>query len=155
MAVLLPLSHLELRSSDGSWLLLVDGRAVDVAGVLSQSYTRWTRDCRQVQSVAATEPLHAQVLAALRQHSPPDSLSADLRQLTRSGSWLLAHARFDTLQEAVVLLELSPQGVRVPEGAVWSGSTHPHRPEPLIRRYLQSRVPSAPEPLLACMAWPD
>ena len=155
MAVLLPLSHLELRSSDDSWLLLVDGRAVDVAGELSQNYTRWTRDCLQVQAVAATEPLHAQALTALRQHSPPDSQSAELRQLTRSGSWLLAHARFNTLQEAVVLLEVGPQGVRVPEGAVWSGSTHPRRPEPIIRRYLQSRVPSVPEPLLACMAWPD
>lgn len=150
MAVLLPLSHVDITSSDDSWLLWVDGRPVDVAGALAQSLTRWRRDCRQVRPVGPAEPLHAQVLAALRQHSPPDSLSAELVQLSASGRWLLAQVRFGALQEAVVLLEHADQGVRVSEGGVWSGSTHPHRPEPVVRRYLHSRVPAAPEPLLAC-----
>ena len=154
MAVLLPLSHLDIESSDDSWLLVIDGRAVDVAGELAQSYTRWRRDCRQVLHVPVDEPLHAQALASLRQHSPPDSRSAHLLQLSRSGPWLLAQVRFSALQDAVVLLEQTPAGVAVTEGGVWSGSTHPHRPEPLIRRYLHSRVPGVPGDLMACWRAP-
>lgn len=155
MLVLLPLSHLEIEPVDDSWLLRVDGRPVDVAGALAQAYTRWRRDCRPVQAVPENEALHAEVLSTLRQHSPPDSHSAELTALTRSGPWLLAQVRFGALQEAVVLLVRTEAGVQVAEGGVWSGPTHPHRPEPLIRRYLQKRVPSAPAQLLACWDMPD
>lgn len=154
MVVLLPLSHVDIEPSDDSWLLWVDGRPVDVAGEWAHRTTRWRRDCSQVQPVPANDPLHALVLATLRQHSPPDSRSAQLLQLTRMGRWLLAQARFVSLQDAVVLLEHTGQGVVVPDGGVWSGSTHPHRPEPVIRRYLQSRVPSAPASLTACWDLP-
>mgnify|MGYP001247346186 CR=1 FL=1 len=155
LVVLLPLSHLEFERVDDSWLLRVDGRPVDMAGALAQAYTRWQRDCGPVQAVAASEALHAEVLSALRQHSPPDSNNAELTRLTRLGPWLLAQVRFGVLQDALVLLEHSEAGVHVAEGGVWSGTTHPHRPEPLIRRYLQSRVPAAPAQLLACWDAPD
>lgn len=150
MVVLLPLSHLEIQASDDSWLLLVDGRPVDVAGYLSERRTEMTRDCRAVQSLPATHRLHAEALQAVRDDSPPDSLSAQLVQLIRQDQWLLAQVRFSDLQDAVVILTESDQGLTIPQGAVWSGTTHPHRPEPLIRRYLRTRVPAAPVDLIAC-----
>lgn len=152
LTVLLPLGHLELESSDDSWLLRVDGRPVDVAGYLSEKYTALTRNCDQVQGVPPTDPLHADVLGAIRQYSPPDSLSAQLVALIRQDRWLLAQVEFSTLQDAVVLLKASEQSLTIPQGGVWSGTTHPHRPEPVIRRYLQSTVPAAPVDLTACFA---
>lgn len=152
MGVLLPLSHLEIQASDDSWLLLVDGRAVDVAGYWSDQYTALTRNCSQVQAVPSTDPLHAQALQAIRQDSPPDSLSAQLVQLMRQDHWLLAQVRFRGLQDAVVFLNASGQGLTIPRNAVWSGATHPHRPEPIIRRYLQRSVPEAPADLTACFS---
>lgn len=150
MLVLLPLSHLEIEASDDSWLLRVDGRPVDVAGYLSEKYTGLTRHCSQVQGLQPTDRLYTDALNAIRQYSPPDSLSAQLVHVIRQDHWLLAQARFLDLQDAVVLLTRSEQGLTIPEGGVWSGATHPHRPEPVIRRYLQSRVPAVPADLTAC-----
>ncbi len=152
MAVLIPLSHLELVASDDSWLLRVDGRPVDMAGYWSEQYANLTRNCRQVRTVPPEDPLHADALGAIRDDSPPDSMSAQLVQLFRQNNWLLAQVRFSHLQDAVVLLQKTDQGLVIPSGGVWSGTTHPHRPDPVIRRYLQSKVPAAPVDLSACFA---
>lgn len=150
MAMLLPLSHLEIQASDDSWLLLVDGRPVDVAGYLSDKHTQMVRDCREVHNVLPTDALHAEALKVIRHESPPDSWSAQLVQLTRQQAWLLGQVKFRDLQTAVVVLTSSEQGLTIPHGAVWSGATHPHRPDPFIRRYLRSRTPDAPPDLIAC-----
>lgn len=152
--VLVPLSHLEIEPADGSWLLRVDGRALDVAGQLSARWVAFTRDCRRVQPVPASAPAHAQVLATVRQYSPPDSLSADIVTLLALEPWWLVRVRFDALQEAVLLLQQTPEGMAIAPGGVWSGGTHPHRPEPLIRRYLRARVPEAPTALTDCLDMP-
>lgn len=150
LAIVLPLSHLEISPSDDSWLLQVDGRPVDLAGRLAEHYTALTRNCRPVQAVPATDPQWSQALRAIAAYSPPDSLSAQLVQLIRQDTWWLAQARFSGLQDAVVLLTASGQELTIADGAVWSGSTHPHRPGPVIRRYLQARAPAAPAGLMAC-----
>ena len=146
----LPLSHLEIETSDGSWLLRVDGRAVDVAGYVSERYTSLTRNCTQVRTLAPADPLHAQVLAAVRQYSPPDSASAQLQQLLRHQDWAVAEVRFARLQSAVVLLRDGPAGLAIVPQGIWSGSTHPHRYSAFVRRYLKSQVPQAPSVLIDC-----
>jgi hypothetical protein len=151
VAVLVPLSHLEVQPADDSWLLRIDGRPVDVAGAWAQTFTRWRRDCRRVQPLSPPHAVHAAALQALREHSPPDSASAEIVSLSRQGDWLLAQARFGPLQNAVVLLQASAQGWGVVEAGIWSGSTHPMRAEPFIRRYLQRQVPEVPSDLLDCL----
>ncbi len=151
VVVLVPLSHVEIASSDDSWLLMVDGRPVDVAGIVSDQYAALTRDCRPVQRLQPQAPAFAAALEAIRHYSPPDSTSAQMLSLLRHEHWLLAQVRFAHLQNAVVLLRDSGQGLTVPDGGVWSGATHPHRADPYIRRYLQARVPDAPHQLLACL----
>ena len=153
MLVALPLSHLEIHASDDSWLLRVDGRPVDVAGYVSERYTQLTRQCNQVQVLRPTDPLHAQALNAIEQYSLPDSLSARLLHAIRQDDWLLVQVKFRNLQDAVVLLRASRQGLEVVKDGVWSGATHPHQPEPFIRRYLQGRVPAAPADLTECFAY--
>ena len=150
MVIFLPFLHLDIETSDDSWLLWVDGRPVDAAGYISEQFTAFTRRCDQVETVMPDDPLHEQALNVIRQYSTPDSLTAQLLHLTRQHEWLLAQVEFDQLQDAVVLLTQSEQDIVIPTGGIWSGSTHPHRPEPLIRRFIRSGVPSAPEELLNC-----
>ena len=153
MLVALPLSHLEIQNSDDSWLLRVDGRPVDLAGYLSERLTRFTRDCRDVHTLEPSDALSAQALRAIKQYSPPDSLSARMVHLIRQDDWLLAQVKFRDLQDAVVLLTATKEGLDIAMGGVWSGATHPHRPEPSIRRYLQGRVPAAPADLTECFSY--
>lgn len=150
LLISLPFLHLDIETSDDSWLLWVDGRPVDVAGYFSDQLTTLTRQCDRVEVVLHGDPLHGQVLGAIRQYSPPDSLTAQILHLTRQHEWLLAQVKFDQLQDAVVLLTQSAQDIVIPTGGIWSGSTHPHRPEPLIRRFIRSGVPSVPEELMSC-----
>ena len=150
MVFLLPFLHLELEKSDDSWLLLVDGRTVDVAGYFSQQLTFLTRRCDQVDIVVPTEPLHVQTLKTIRLYSPPHSFSAQLLQLNRQNDWLLAQVRFDELQDAVILLKQSGQKIFIPTGGIWSGSTYPHLPEPFIRRFIRNKVPVVPDELMSC-----
>lgn len=153
LAVLVPISHLQIRTFDGIWFVLVDGRPVDVTGWMAERWAALVRDCRQVQPLQASDPRHTSALDALRVYSPPASSSARIVSLSVQGDWLLAQAQFEQLQTAVVLMNLSPQGMVIAQGGIWSGQTHPHRPNPFIRRYLRARVPEAPADLTTCFAF--
>lgn len=153
MLVALPLSHLEIEPSDDSWLLRVDGRPVDIAGYVSERYTQFTRNCSDVHALLPNDPLSAKALSAIEQYSPPDSQVAHIVHAIRKDNWLLAQVKFGNLQDAVVLLIATKEGLEIAMGGVWSGATHPHRPEPLIRRYLQKGVPAAPADLTECFAY--
>jgi hypothetical protein len=150
MVIFLPFLHLDIETSDDSWLLLIDGRPVDVAGYFSEQLTTLTRRCDEVEIVIPGDPLHEQTLNAIRQYSPPDSFTAQLLQLTRQNYWLLAQVKFDQLQDAVILLTQSANEIVIPTEGIWSGPTHPHRPEPLIRRFIRGRLPLVPEELMSC-----
>jgi hypothetical protein len=151
LGLLLPLTHLELACDGGPCLLRVSGRPVDVRGHLDQWWTQLTRDCRAVQGIGADAPAHAQVLAQLKAHSPPDSASARLLVLQQQGPWWLAQAQFDTLRDAVVLLhEVDGRWQVMPTGIFSGGPTAPWMAEPLVRRYLRERVPQAPRALIDC-----
>jgi hypothetical protein len=150
LLVVVPLSHLNIESSDDSWLVRVDGVPVDVPGLVSDTYSALTRSCSQVQALGPTDPRFASAQEVIRQESPPHSLSAQVVDLRQQGDWALAQVRFAELQSAVVLLQASGAGYAMSPVGVWSGSTHPHRPGPVVRRYLRSRVPQAPGDLVAC-----
>lgn len=148
--VLVPLSHVEIEAMDDTWLLRVDGRAVDVSGQLAGHWNRLMRDCRAIEHVPENAPLHARALEAVRQYSPPDSQSAQLRSLVRRSDWALAELRFSRLPDSVVLLRETPAGLDIEPRSVWSGTTHPLDTGSFIRRYLQKQVPEAPLELTRC-----
>ena len=149
--VLVPLSHLQWLAVDGGGLLLVDGRPVDVRGQASEFWTRWRRDCRPTTALSPDDAVHAHVLQAVRAYSPPDSHTAQLRQLRLQGDWAVADVRFGQLQNAVVLLRQDSGGWTVQPQGIWSGTTHPHRYTAFVWRYLQDRVPEAPATLIHCL----
>lgn len=149
--VLVPLSHLEWRSTDNSGLLVVDGRPVDVLGQASEWWTRWRRDCRHIATRSASDAVHAEVLQAVRMYSPPDSQTAQLQQLLHSGDWVLVDVRFGQLQNAVVLLRQDAGRWTVLPRGIWSGTTHPYRYAAFVWRYLQAQVPEAPSALIFCL----
>jgi hypothetical protein len=150
---LLPFLHLEIERSDESWLLLVDGRPVDIAGRISQFWTSATLQCERTEVLPAHHPLHIQTLDLIRTYSLPDSLTANVVALNRVDQWLLAQVKFERLEPAVVVLQISGLDVVIPQGGIWSGPTFPHTPEPLIRRFIASRVPGVPSELLGCFAY--
>ncbi len=144
-------SHMEIEHVDERYLLRVDGVPVDVLGRVSATVNRLTRRCEAIaqpaSEVSLDDPL---AIAAIREHSPPDSRRLKLRQLLTSGPWLLAEVEFSELQPAVILLEKKTQGWVIPHHAIWSGSTHPWLAVPWIRNYLHQRAPQAPLALMAC-----
>lgn len=150
LALALPLSHLQLQQVDQRWLLLVDGRPVDLAGQWSERMNRMRRDCRNVRSLSSQETLHMQAVRALQQQSPPHSRDLRLLGLWHVDGWLLAEVDFERLAPAVVLLHSGPAALDVVTPGVWTGATHPHWPSPFIRDYLARQVPEAPVSLLAC-----
>ncbi len=150
LLVLVPLSYLDVEHADDSWLLRVTGVPVDVRGLVSDGFVRLARSCSRVQALGPDDQRFTSALRAIRQESPPHSLSAQLVDLRQQEDWLLAQVRFANLHDAVVLLHASGAGHVIAPGGVWSGSTHPHRPGPVIRRFLRSRVPQAPGDLIDC-----
>ncbi len=150
LLVFVPLSHLEVEPADDSWLLRVTGVPVDVRGLVSDGFVRLARSCSRVQALGPDDQRFTSALKAIRQESPPHSLSAQLVDLRQQEDWLLAQVRFANLHDAVVLLHVADAGHVIAPGGVWSGSTLPHRPGPVIRRFLRSRVPQAPGDLIDC-----
>lgn len=151
LSVGLAVQHVRLDRQDNGWLLNVYGSPVDVQGRIADaksSLQRLTLPCQTLQTVPSDT--QSQVLRTIQRHSPPDSDSAQLLQVSTTGAWALAEVGFSKLSPAVVLLEFADGMWRIPATGIWSGTTHPWRASPLIRNYLLSRNPSAPAALLHC-----
>jgi hypothetical protein len=143
-------AHVDVEAQDGRYFAVWEGRKHDVMGWVSEGSNQLWRNCRAVQRLPSDNPTAAQVLALISDYSPPDSRQAKLVSLQQQGDWLLAELAFATLNPAVVVLRNDPAGLRLPERAVWSGSTAPWLPGPRIRDHLQQQVPELPAALLAC-----
>lgn len=146
------LLHVRVESRDGAWLLSVDGRALDLRGALADPLNRLGRDCSGVATLQRADPDWSAALAQVRDHSPPDSRSAELVTLQRSGDWLVAEIAFGTLEPAVLVLQRQGARWQIADAAIWSGTTAPWRPGPFIRQFVGARVPGLPPALLACLS---
>ena len=143
-------AHVDVEAQDGRYFGVWQGKKHDVIGWLADHKNQLWRDCSAVQQLSNASPEAEQVLTLIADHSPPDSRNARLVSLLQQGDWLLAELVFALLNPAVVVLQAVPEGMRLPERAVWSGSTAPWHPGPRIRNHLQSQVPQVPAALLAC-----
>jgi hypothetical protein len=143
-------SHLDIEQHDDSYLLRVDGARFDVRGHVSAYLNQLTRRCAAVQGHTPDEPMAQAVKRAISDFSPPDSRGLNVRQISTSGSWVLAEVEFPQLQPAVILLNQKAQEYTIDNGLIWSGTADPWLAGPWIRRYLQQRAPQVPDALLAC-----
>jgi hypothetical protein len=143
-------AHVDVEAQDGRYFAVWQGQKHDVIGWISERSNQLWRNCRAVQQLSSDSPKATQVLALIKDYSPPDSRQAQLVSLQQQGDWLLAELAFATLNPAVVVLRDDAAGLRLPERAVWSGSTAPWLPGPRIRDHLQQQVPEVPASLLAC-----
>lgn len=62
----------------------------------------------------------------------------------------MAQLQFSQLQDAVVLLHETPEGLSITPQGIWSGTTHPLHGGSFIRRYLRTQAPEAPADLIRC-----
>jgi len=143
-------AHVDVDAQDGRYFAVWEGRKHDVIGWMSDGSNQLWRNCSGVQHLRSDSPMAVQVLAVIGEYSPPDSRQAKLVSLQRQADWLVAELTFATLNPAVVVLRDEPAGLRLPERAVWSGSTAPWQPGPRIRDHLQQQVPEVPAALLSC-----
>ena len=143
-------AHVDVEAQDGRYFGVWQGKKHDVIGWLADHKNQLWRDCNSVQQLSNASPAAEQVLTLIADHSPPDSRNARLVSLLQQGDWLLAELAFAQLNPAVVVLQAVPEGMRLPERAVWSGSTAPWQPGPRIRQHLVLQVPQVPAALLAC-----
>ena len=143
-------AHVDVEAQDGRYFGVWQGKKHDVIGWLADHKNQLWRDCSAVQQLSNSSPAAEQVLTLIADHSPPDSRNARLVSLLQQGDWLLAELVFAQLNPAVVVLQAVPEGIRLPERAVWSGSTSPWQPGPRIRQHLELQVPQVPAALLAC-----
>lgn len=150
-------AHVDVEAQDGRYFGVWQGSKHDVVGWLEDHSNQLSRNCSSVHQLAPDSPAAGQVLALIREYSPPDSRQAELISLQQQGNWLVAELNFAKLNPAVVLLQQDGEKLLLPERAVWSGSAAPWRPGPRIRSHLKASQPLSeslrepvPESLLAC-----
>lgn len=143
-------AHVDLPEVDGRRFVLAQGKLHDPLGWFEDQWTQSLRRCGAVRRLDSNSNDVQASLRAIQAFSPPDSQSARLLQVLAHSDWLLAEVEFERLNPAVVLLRKNPTQVQVVGDAVWSGSTEPWRPAPLIRRHLSAKAPELPRALLEC-----
>lgn len=143
--------NVRIEFQDRGWLLNVYESKIDIKGLAAEHWNRmhrWRLDCPTLQNV--NEPIQNELLQAIYQHSPPDSLSATLLWVGRFNGWALAEVGFERLNPAVIVLQQDGEDWQVLKTGIWSGQTYPWRPSPFIRHFLSTRNAQAPQKLLHC-----
>ena len=143
-------SHVGFVEEDNGTLMDVDGKLIDVIGIMSDFKTRILRSCASVKPLLPQSPDYASAMTAIRNFSQPDSASARIASLLQHDGWLLAEVEFDALLPAVVLLRKKQNAIMIQDRAIWSGTTHPWEAAPLIRHYIARQATDAPALLFAC-----
>ncbi|CAN1568849.1 hypothetical protein [Limnohabitans sp. B9-3] len=143
-------SHLSWEEKDNGYLLVIDGREVDVLGQLRNDWNRALRNCTRVSFLSAQDPRYLQAKATIQAYSPPQSSSAQLAGVWAAGDWTLAEVEFAQLLPAVVLMHTVNGATAIVPSAVWSGYTQPWKAAPHIRRYLSQQGGAAPPDLFEC-----
>ncbi len=145
-------SHISIKATDHSYLMVVDGIEIDVLGKIQNQWLSHTQNCKRV-----TQPLESQanfqsVLKAIQSYSPPQSESAQIASVWTHGQWALAEVEFESLLPAVVTLQMNDGAYQIVPRGIWSGHTKPWMAAPLIRTYLQKQVPDIPIELINCFS---
>lgn len=144
------LNHFSFQKKENGYLLMVDGREVDVIGIAQDQWLKAARNCENVLALEPTTQKYAEIKQLVQAYSPPNSESAHIVSLMATHNWYLAEVTFKELLPAVVLIQQTDAGLQIVPNAIWSGETHPWRAGPYIRNYISNKVPNAPQAILDC-----
>lgn len=144
-------AHVDLPQIDGRRFVATQGQTYDPLGWLEDQFNGWSRQCDSVRRVDLQDADAQTALLRIGAFSPPDSHTARALTVLQAGPWWLVEVSFESLSPAVVTLRGEGEGMRIVEGAIWSGSTSPWRPAPRIRSYLLAGAPGMPPELAACL----
>ena len=142
-------SHVSWVPHDQGTLLEVSGQVFDAQGWASEQWRQWRTNCPGLQQAVAPSTA-SELLQVIQQHSPPNSLEAQLLQLRQHRDWAMAEVTFKTLNPSIVVLQRVGGVWHIQDSAVWSGSTAPWHAADFVRRYLRQQAPELPEALLSC-----
>ena len=153
LAVLTPLvflSHVGWSKTENGMLFNIDGRDLDLSGIIQDKWRKTTNACSSVQQIDSSDPRHNQIKQLIQSYSPPDSMSMTNIHVWTQGTWAIAEVEFNNLLPAVVTLKNIDQNALIVDDAIWSGFTKPWIAGPLIRNYLSKSKSKAPQTLLDC-----
>lgn len=148
------LSHFERY--ENAVIFVTGDQAYDPLGAASNLYNRVSRDCSAVVEVPRQSKEWREIQAELSHMQDPYPTAATPLRIMRSGSWVIAESEFADFEPAIfVLSQEQEQGqglgkLHIHREGTWSGTTAPLKPGPIIRAYLRSQIPTAPEALIRC-----
>jgi hypothetical protein len=149
-------SHLETQIIDGKRIFMVDSVYFDLTGLVEEKKIDWLNlilsRCDSIETLKPQDPDYQDSWKAIQLFSPPDSNSAMITQIARDGEWIWAEVKFQQLEPVVVLLKRDHEGLKISDGAIWSGPTYPWRVKNSIERYLKTKAPPSSHRILECMA---
>ena len=144
------LSHVSWSQADNGLLFNVDGRDVDVVGMLQDKWRTSTKRCQAVRELEGTDPQFKAIKTLVQSYSPSDSVAIRTMHVWRSGSWAITEVEFEKLLPAVVTIKDIDTHAAIVGDAIWSGMTQPWKASPFIRAYIRNKSNDLPETLLQC-----
>ena len=144
------LSHMSWSQADNGLLFNVDGRDVDVVGMLKDKWRVSTKRCPAVAELDSTDPQFKAIKTLVQSYSPSDSVAIRTMYVWRSGSWAITEVEFEKLLPAVVTIKDVNTHAAIVGDAIWSGMTQPWKASPFIRAYIRNKSNDLPETLLQC-----
>jgi hypothetical protein len=140
------LAGIFVRPYEGSFIIVTENSVYDFIGPMQVAFTRATRTCHTVSSLAPLSVEWERVKARLSEVGSRSPASP--RQMLRQGAWYLAQSEFELSEPGVVLFEQTPGGLI--DRAEWGGTVAPFRDEPAIWDYLHKTALRAPNSLIQC-----
>ena len=142
------LSHFE--KYEHSVIFVTSSAAYDPLGNVQNLYNRMSRNCSAVVEVQRQSTEWLEIQSELSQMKEPYPTEANPLRVMRLGPWYMAESEFVDLEPALFLLSRNEGKLHIHMQGTWSGTAAPLTPGPIIREYMQSKIPTAPKELINC-----
>lgn len=142
------LSHFE--KYEHSVIFVTSSTVYDPFGNVKNFYNRISRDCSAVVEVQRQSKEWLEIKTELSHMKEPYPTEATPLRVMRQGSWYMVESEFSALEPAIFLLSQNEGKLQIHVQGIWSGTPAPWTPGPIIRKYMQSKVPTAPKALIGC-----
>lgn len=142
------LSHFERY--EHSVIFVTSSTVYDPLGNVQNFYNRMNRNCSAVVEVQRQSKEWLEIQSELSQMEEPYPAKANPLRVMRLGPWYMVESEFADLEPALFLLSRNEDKLHIHMQGTWSGTAAPWTPGPIIREYMQSKIPTAPRALIDC-----